>query len=144
MKKIISALALCVIPLAANAQSTQAFTERDVPRIIDAGMNNAVRFERDYKGQAFSGHMAFDKASRPLLSVGDYEIAFGSRHEAVVCTLNSIVPATDKPMLAMIADWTPGQKALVTGTISGVSAFGELHLEKCSITQERGLLGTRP
>jgi hypothetical protein len=119
------------IPAPAQPAPTASFGFRDLDSIVDASRNNEARFNRDYKGRAFSD-------AGVLHSVDEPSWFSGGKNKIEVEAMNAsrFLPRTvycfQKLDSSETANWPSRMPIKITGTIHD-TVTGDVWLEDCQI-----------
>jgi hypothetical protein len=124
----VAALTLATTPLAtagAYAASAGSFSSQDVPQIVQASDWNEIRFNRDYRDQAFDATLPLAEIAEISWRKGEYRVSFSvSDDYGVDCIVS------DQAVLDRMVNWNKGRKVEVSGSI-GKAVIGDLQLNNC-------------
>lgn len=116
-------LLTALMPFMANAQD---FDASDISNIVNTSRDNALRFERDFKGKVFSGSFALRSVDKEFLS-DTYVVSFGDGWiSEVSCTGLSKIDAL--PLI----DVKDGTSLWIRGEIK-TTIMGSVNLINCNI-----------
>ena len=116
-------LLAALMPSIANAQD---FGASDISNIVDTSRDNALRFDRDFKGKIFSGSFALRSVDKEFLS-DTYVVSLGDGWiSEVSCTGLSKIEAL--PLI----DVKDGTSLWIKGEIK-TTIMGSINLINCNI-----------
>jgi len=126
--------AATVLTLVAGMAQAQALNSNDIAAVANASRTNEIRFNRDYKGRAFSDIMIFESASENPFTAGHYRLAFQSGKSTSFLGNGVDCKTSDQSVLNEVIDWNKGQRVSVTGTIR-TTLMGDIQLDDCKLVK---------